>query len=84
MRIQTQIRTILNHHNKIGKESFEKINVIIKGNILGKVWYRILKNKIQTNKIFISSISNIYHANFESDKNDWIKKKSKTLLYYDR
>ena len=72
------------YHNIIGEESFEKMNVTKKGNILGKVWYRILKNKTRTNIIFISSISNIYRANFESDKNDWIKKKSKTLLYYDR
>ena len=32
------------YHNIIGKESFEKMNVSKKGNILGKVWYRILKN----------------------------------------
>ena len=72
------------YHSIIGKDSFEKMNLTKKGNILGKVWYRILKNRTQTNTIFISSISNIYHAKFESDKNDWKKKKSKTLLYYDR
>ena len=32
------------YHNIIGEESFEKMNVTKKGNILGKVWYRVLKN----------------------------------------
>ena len=51
-----------------------------KGNILGKVQYRILKNQTQTNTILISSISNIYHENLESDKSDWKKRKAK--YYY--
>ena len=70
-------RTILNHHNIIGKESFEKINVPKKGTILGKVRYWILKNQTRTNTILISSILNIYHENFESDKNYWKKRNAK-------
>ena len=74
-----EIGSVKYYHSIIGKESFEKMNVTKKGNILGKVWYRILKNQIRTNTILISSISNFNHDNFEFDKNNCKKTFCRTL-----
>ena len=53
------------------------MNVTKKGNVLEKVKYRILKIWTWANTILIRSISNFHHENFEFDKNDYKKTKTK-------